>query len=701
MPRPRPPHPLRRPRAHPRSPARERGAFVVVTALVMLLLVLAIALALDSGRLYLEQRHMQRVADLAALEAAGKVVLISQTSDAALTAAAADAAKRNGHDPAAEGRVLEVAGGGICHEAVGGGKVRAFFAHGVGAAAIDCGVHGGQYSGTLERHALRVSARHTVSPSLFGSLWGEEAITVAAMATAQRPRAEPYGVLSVGTRLLAVDAAASPLLGPVLSGLLGGAPTASLVGFDGLANARVSVAELLEVKRLTVGSVDELLATELTVLELVEAARIGAGGDELLALDALEGLLGASVGGVDIALGELLEVGTAQVPLAAELDVLDLLDAAILAANKGRAIVVENLALGIPGLADIDLVLDVIEPPQIAIGPVGCADGAPPPAGATCNGQWKTTARTAQVRLGVSGALRIPVLADLGLKAGLLAGGAKAGIEDARRPTSGTHAWDVDVAAWQYPLGGKLDLKLDVLDTSLPWLDPGLVSDNGLRAQLNQFLEQLGLANTLLGNLVSTVESLLGGLLGALLDLLKGILGLLASSREYYNPGTDEICVEATAVLGLIKRTRCQPAPHLPGELGPGGETPDWNAGLDTWLASVEADTSSTSMTPAQRSLAWPEQTDARFAGSIAATAASLGALLGDIDLQAEFFGGRTSSLLTPVLAIVDAVAGEVLAAVAATALDPLLDALGVQVNDAEVRVIHIDDHTGAPELLQ
>ncbi|MBV6289752.1 pilus assembly protein TadG-related protein, partial [Pseudomonas aegrilactucae] len=58
-----------------RFPARQRGAIGLMAALTLGLALLFSLLVIDSGRLYLEHRKLQRVVDMAALEAAGQTAV--------------------------------------------------------------------------------------------------------------------------------------------------------------------------------------------------------------------------------------------------------------------------------------------------------------------------------------------------------------------------------------------------------------------------------------------------------------------------------------------------------------------------------------------------------------------------------------------------------------------------------------------------
>ena len=55
------------------SQLNQRGAFSIIGAGALLMSLLFLVLVLDSGRLYLEQRRLQKVADTAALESIAKI----------------------------------------------------------------------------------------------------------------------------------------------------------------------------------------------------------------------------------------------------------------------------------------------------------------------------------------------------------------------------------------------------------------------------------------------------------------------------------------------------------------------------------------------------------------------------------------------------------------------------------------------------
>jgi len=100
----------------------ERGAIIVMSTVGIVLAVICSALAIDLGGVAQEARQNQKVADLAALDAARGL----PATNAALTAAAISSATRNGFTQTATNTVTAVEGtksGGTCTAAAGAGTV--------------------------------------------------------------------------------------------------------------------------------------------------------------------------------------------------------------------------------------------------------------------------------------------------------------------------------------------------------------------------------------------------------------------------------------------------------------------------------------------------------------------------------------------------------------------------------------------------
>lgn len=110
--------------------------------------------------------------------------------------------------------------------------------------------------------------------------------------------------------------------------------------------------------------------------------------------------------------------GNEQAALNATVNVLDVLTTAAQIANSQSAVSVAPVALNILGLGTVTLSLKIIEPPAIA---VSRQDNF---VGAEC-GQWRTQARTAQVRLGLGINANVLGLAGITLPIGLQVAGAQ------------------------------------------------------------------------------------------------------------------------------------------------------------------------------------------------------------------------------------------------------------------------------------
>ena len=113
-----------------RGPARQRGAIGLMAAGTLALALGFMLLVIDSGRLYLEQRKLQRVADTAALEAVTRDG--NCLSGASATAYATQSATRNGFTVNAD-NTLTVSCGTL---QIGADHLRAFSADPKKSAAV-------------------------------------------------------------------------------------------------------------------------------------------------------------------------------------------------------------------------------------------------------------------------------------------------------------------------------------------------------------------------------------------------------------------------------------------------------------------------------------------------------------------------------------------------------------------------------------
>lgn len=370
-------------------PSRQRGVLGILGGLVLMLSVLFTALSVDTGRLMLEQRRLQSVADMAALDASSQSGGCGDGTLALAEAAAQASAGRNNH--IVDGtKTLDVTLGNI---SIGAGGVRGFIA-----------------SDPESSMAVEVRAGHTVPASLFaGGLLGNE-VALQARAVAER---QVLAGLSAGSLLVSIDSKASTLLNSLLGGILGSAVNLEVVSYQGIAATDVMLSDLIEASS-GAGTVQELLDADLSLGEWLQiyadaANSSGAASAEVDA--AMQALIDANISSLEVAFSDVLAVTVPnrEEAASAHANLLDLIMTTALVANGNNALTLP-LAVNLPGgLLNVNTLLYVIEPPQIAIGPPGKDE----------DGNWLTRMQTAQVRLDsrVQGEVDLNVLGLLGARA--------------------------------------------------------------------------------------------------------------------------------------------------------------------------------------------------------------------------------------------------------------------------------------------
>lgn len=337
-----------------------------MVAAIWLVIAIAALGAIDIGNLFFARRSLQSVVDLAASAGA-------QVVDAACARAQAVAngsAKSNGFDPSATGNGLTV----TC---------------GRWDAQMNAAPDYFSTSGT-PANAVKVTASRTV-PYFF--LGPARQVTARAVA-----KSTGVGSFSIGTTLASIGAGT---VNDLLNTLLGTNLNLTLVSYQGLADARVRVGDL--VTAAGVGSVDQLLATQLTagqiarlMLSALQTTSV-ANANLSTAIGAMGAIVNANIpGNQTISLGSingapgLLAVGLAntQSALDATISPLEALFVTAEIAQAGKAAANVGAGLTIPGVTSAALKVQIVQPPVLAIGE----------AGKDANGNWRTQARTAQVR---------------------------------------------------------------------------------------------------------------------------------------------------------------------------------------------------------------------------------------------------------------------------------------------------------------
>ncbi|AQT07432.1 putative membrane protein [Pseudomonas protegens] len=385
------------------GPARQRGAIGLMAAVTFGLALLLMLLVVDSGRLYMEQRKLQRVADNAALEAVSR----GGTCQAGLTAAAyaGQNATRNGFT-VATGSSLSTSCGSLT---TGANGLRTFTANPAQAVAI------------------RVIATHTVPISVASGVAalftpGPINLTTQLSATAVAAAPTPtVAQLSIRSTLGTVSTAQSSILNPLVGGMLGGSLSLSAVGWNGLLNTNINLLSYLNQLAINLGvaagNYTQLLNTTTSVTQLIQAAItvVQANGATADILTALGNLQVAAINAAPLKLGDILQLqtGLPSTALDANLQLFQLLQAVIQLSNSNSA-VAATLPINVLGLANITVQAKVIEPPQLS------AIGNPALAKADPTGANRIYVRTAQVRTLVRVNLSLPLVSGLSTAVGNL-----------------------------------------------------------------------------------------------------------------------------------------------------------------------------------------------------------------------------------------------------------------------------------------
>ena len=339
---------------------RQRGAILIMTAAFIVAALALLALAVDTGRLYAAQTKLQSVTNLAALNAAraggGCTAADGNTAQAVNQAIAATIDDNSdGGSSIAQTDASPTLGNKITQE-----NLQNFT---VNFTEVD----------PREADTVRVQLTRDAPTPLFALFSSPEPLTATAAATQT-----PIGGVSIGSRLAHVSTAQSALLNAVLGQMLGTDLDLSAVGYEGLANANLTLLDLIDANADVV-TVDDLLSTELSTGELLQQI-----GDAI----GIPNLGGG--GGARIELGDLIHVHADSGSLGADVPInaLGLVSALAQTSASQRGAVI-NIGSGLldgllgtlsllPGVdISLGLELGVIEPPQYSsIGRPGYDDPA-------------------------------------------------------------------------------------------------------------------------------------------------------------------------------------------------------------------------------------------------------------------------------------------------------------------------------------
>ncbi|WP_426400157.1 TadG family pilus assembly protein [Ralstonia sp. R-29] len=382
---------------------RAQGAISVMTAVFVTTIGLAVLVSVDIGNLFYSQRALQRAADLAAMAAVQQL--------GAANNAAQQSVNQNGLSITPTVQV------GFWDNV--SGTPPTYFTP---QAAMD---------GTT--NAAKVTLTENV-PYFFTV--GQRNLTATAIAANTS-----IVSFSLGSGLAATDANRNQALGLLLGG------SVNLVSYSGLANANIRLGDLAVA--FGAGSVKELLSLNAsaktlqsfiqTVLSLANISGVTVGvmpasgsaasnqilinnglinqSVDLVARTSSVGILNVLQGDSVAQADFLSQPSNEQAAADTTVNALDLIMAAAQIANGNSAVNVPALAINAPGVGTVNVSLKVIEPPVIAIGP----------AGKDASGNWRTQAKTAQVRVGLGVNVSAAGLLSMNLPIGLLVASAQAG----------------------------------------------------------------------------------------------------------------------------------------------------------------------------------------------------------------------------------------------------------------------------------
>ncbi|WP_025995935.1 pilus assembly protein TadG-related protein [Pseudomonas viridiflava] len=376
---------------------RQRGAIGLMAALTLVLALLCTLMVIDSGRLYMEKRSLQRIADVAALEAAGRKGTCMTGASAA--SYATQSAIRNGFTPGSDGRTLVATCGTL---SVNTESRRVFTAD------------------ATQSQAIQVVVSHPVPRSIAAGIAAlvdstPDSPDIQLSATAVAASASPLASLTIRSAAMTIDSAKAAVLNPIVGGLLGGTLNLGVANWQGLVNTDLNMLNYLNRLKLdlniTAVGYTQVLNTTVSVSQLMQSAiNVLDPSGTLNATATIAGLqaIKAAAGATTVLLGDLLAVqGSADIAaLNTSLRLLDLVQGLAQLANDKNGISAP-VQINIPGLAQVTTRIQVIEPPQLsAIGDPGKIDPLNPKTGAN-----RIYVRTAQMRALVS--INLPVLGTI------------------------------------------------------------------------------------------------------------------------------------------------------------------------------------------------------------------------------------------------------------------------------------------------
>ena len=328
----------------------KKANFAVMTALSAPVALALAAVAIDEASIYTERRQAQAMVDLAAITAASNINNVNTAVVTTLT------------DNGMPGVVVQASGQTIA-PAVGKTVV-----------TVTQGRYASSTTNVTQRFQAGVTPYNAVRVTLTkipARYFASSLIPTPVIGTQATASMTPQATFSVGSRLLSVNGG---ILNALLSGLLGGNISLSVMDYNGLISADVSVLSFVSALatqlNITAGTYSDVLASKATVGQIATAmANVPGLGNT--AKVALQTIASKSTSTVKIPLSSLVDLGSVgslglgQQPsgLGVDASAMGMLTAAAVLANGTNQAAVD-LGATIPGLLSTKLNIAIGQPAQ-------------------------------------------------------------------------------------------------------------------------------------------------------------------------------------------------------------------------------------------------------------------------------------------------------------------------------------------------
>lgn len=324
------------------------GAIGLWGALALLMAVLFTALAVDSSRLWMQQRKLQSIADLAAIEAARTFGCTSSLPAALATAQSS--AENNGFSGDLSQSPNQVS---LTRVATDKGGIRQISTK------------------DKDKQAVLVRATQQVANSLFARGYFSGSITLSAEAVAI---ADPTMAAFSAGNLVGLQSEDALLLNKLLGGALGGSINLDVSDYQAITAAHLSLFEILQAHDPSI-SIESLLTANISInnlLTLIRTATEQNGSADAQALAAMQNMINATSLNANLKLESIIEVAFADKDAASHvrLNALSLINTAtIFAKGSKKTIAMTFNVADIPHVSSINANVVFNQLPKIAIGP--------------------------------------------------------------------------------------------------------------------------------------------------------------------------------------------------------------------------------------------------------------------------------------------------------------------------------------------